>query len=225
VKIARIVTDRLPPVARALRGRRPRHSVIVVIALAAAFLGCTVEPSATGLVTTTGPTFPPPVTIGPPAASSSAGPGESVVVDTTLLGVLPAAVDGVPVTESTDGESDALANPQLPSIASALAAGLAVDSASGNFVYAVVVRLLPGGFDDTHFRDWRDSYDEGACSGAGGVVGHAQAEIASRTVFIGTCDAGVRTYHVWIEDKDLLVSASAAGDRRFGERLMAELRP
>jgi hypothetical protein len=84
---------------------------------------------------------------------------------------------------------------------------------------------LPGGFDDTHFRDWRDSYDEGACSGAGGVVGHAQAEIASRTVFIGTCDAGVRTYHAWIEDKNLLISASAAGDRRFGEGLMAGLRP
>jgi hypothetical protein len=147
------------------------------------------------------------------------------VVDTTLLGVLPAAVDGVPVTESTDGETDALANTQLPSIASALAAGLAVDSASGDFVYAVVVRLLPGGFGDAGFRGWRDSYDEGACSGAGGVVGHAQAQIAGRTVYIGTCDAGVRTYHAWIEDKNLLVSASAAGDRRFGELLMRDLRP
>jgi hypothetical protein len=199
-------------------------SLAILAAVAVLPTGCTFG-SASLVPQTPGPTLEPPGTIGPPATGSSAGPGESVVVDTTLLGVLPTAVDGVTVTESTDGETDALANSQLPSIASALAAGLAVDSPSGNFVYAVVVRLLPGGFDDTHFRDWRDSYDDGACSGAGGVVGHAQAEIASRTVFIGTCDAGVRTYHAWIEAKNLLVSASAAGDRRFGEGLMAGLRP
>ena len=201
-----------------------RFGIVFLVSVAALLLGCTVT-SSTPVPLTPGPTLVPLGTVGPLASSSSVGPGEAVVVEKALLGVLPAAVDGVPVTESTDGEGDALANPQLPSIASALAAGLAVDSASGNFVYAVVVRLLPGGFDDTHFRDWRDSYDEGACSGAGGVVGHAQAEIASRTVYIGTCNAGVRTYHTWVADKDLLVSASAAGDRRFGERVMAELRP
>ena len=209
----------------------PRSRLLVILAaVALVSTGCTAGPSSP-VLQSPGPTLEPPGTLGPPATSgppitgSSAGPGESVVVDTKLLGVLPATIDGIPVAESTDGERDALANAQLPSIASALAAGLAVDSPSGNFVYAIVVHLLPGGFDDTHFRDWRDSYDEGACSGAGGVVGHAEAEIASRTVFIGTCDAGVRTYHTWIEAKDLLVSASAAGDRRFGERLMSDLRP
>jgi len=197
---------------------------MILAAVAALSTGCTVV-SVTAVPETAGPTLEPLATIGPPATSGSGAPGEAVVVDATLLGVLPAAVGGVAVTESVDGETDALANAQLPTIASAVAAGLAVDSPSGNFVYAVVVRLLPGGFDDARFRDWRDSYDEGACSGAGGVVGHAQAEIASRTVFVGTCDAGVRTYHAWMEDKDLLVSASAAGDQRFGERLMMELRP
>ncbi|HYN69734.1 MAG TPA: hypothetical protein VEX41_05960 [Candidatus Eisenbacteria bacterium] len=210
---------------RALRARgRGRLGLVILAAVVALLPGCTVD-SSTPLPPAPGPTLEPPGTVGPPATSSSLGPGEAVVIDTALLAVLPAAVDGVPVTESTDGEADAIANPQLPGIASALAAGLAVDSASSNFVYAVVVRLLPGGFDDIRFRDWRDSYDEGACSGAGGVMGHAQAEIAGRAVFIGTCEAGVRTYHAWITDKDLLVSASAAGDRRLGERLMAGLRP
>ena len=207
--------------------RSPRQALpaLAVVAVLGTFLvGCTVD-SSTAVPATPGPTLVAPGTIGPPATESTVGPGEAVVVDPTLLAVLPAAVDGVPVTESTDGEADALANVQLPEIASALAAGLAVDSASGDFVYAVIVRLLPGGFDDTRFRDWRDSYDEGACSGAGGVVGHAETELAGRTVYIGTCDAGVRTYHAWIAEEDLLVSASAAGDRRFGERLMAELRP
>lgn len=213
---------------RALRaiGARGRGRLgIAILAAAVAMLpGCTVD-SLTPAPLTPGPTLEPPGTVGPPATSSSVGPGEALVIDRALLAVLPAAVDGVPVTESTDGEADAVANPQLPAIASGLAAGLAVDSATSNFVYAVVVRLLPGGLDDTRFRDWRDSYDEGACSGAGGVAGHAQAEIAGRTVFIGTCEAGVRTYHAWIADKDLLVSVSAAGDRRLGERLMADLRP
>jgi hypothetical protein len=211
--------------SRAMRHRSARRlSLVILAAVVGLVTACTVT-SVTAEPQTPGPTLELPGTIGPPATSSSAGPGESVVVDATLLEVLPAAVGGIPVTESTDGETDALANAQLPTIASALAAGLVVDSPTGNFVYAVVVRLLPGGFDDARFRDWRDSYDQGACSGAGGVVGHAQSEIASRTVYIGTCDAGVRTYHVWIEDKDLVVSASAAGDQRFGERLMTELRP
>jgi hypothetical protein len=209
---------------RPIHRTAPWHSLIVLATAAVLLVGCTVT-TVTAVPQTSRPTLEPLVTIGPPEATTSAGPGETVVVDTKLLGVLPAAVNGIQVTESTDGETDALANAQLPTIASALAAGLAVDSASGNFVYAVVVRLLPAGFDDAHFRDWRDSYDQGACSGAGGVVGHAEAELASRTVFIGTCDAGVRTYHAWIEDKDLLVSASAAGDQRFGERLMTDLRP
>lgn len=214
-----------------MAGRRRLALVnLVAIALATSVLGCVEQTLDTAPLTpppTLGPSpiDHPPGTIGPPATSGSGAPGEAVVVDATLLGVLPAAVGGVPVTESADGETDALANTQLPTIASALAAGLAVDSPTGNFVYAVVVRLLPGGFDDARFRDWRDSYDAGACSGAGGVVGHAQAEMASRTVYIGTCDAGVRTYHVWIEDKNLIVSASAAGDQRFGERLMTDLRP
>lgn len=208
---------------RSTRPRRLTRFTIGVL-LPTLLAGCTVESLGT-MPLTPGATLEPPGTVGPPATSGSIGPGEAVVIDTTLLAVLPGAVDGVPVTESTDGEADAIANPQLPSIASALAAGLAVDSATSNFVYAVVVRLLPGALDDIRFRDWRDSYDDGACSGAGGVVGHAQAEIGGRTVFIGTCEAGVRTYHAWIPDKDLLVSASAAGDRRLGERLIAELRP
>ena len=210
--------------------RRIASVSLVAIALVTSLLGC-IEQTLDTMPLTPPPTVGPspidrpPGTIGPPATSGSGAPGEAVVVDPTLLGVLPAAVGGIPLTESADGETDALASTQLSTIASALAAGLAVDSPSGNFVYAVVVRLLPGGLDDARFRDWRDSYDEGACSGAGGVVGHAEAEIAKRTVFIGTCDAGVRTYHVWIEDRDLVVSASAAGDQRFGERLMTDLRP
>ena len=162
-----------------------------------------------------------------PSAVASVSPSNAsgVVVDAALLAVLPATVDGVAIVESADGETDALSDQTLPQIAVAIAAGLAIDPASGEFVYAVVVRLRDGAMSEERFRDWRDSFDEGACSQAGGVVGHAEAEIAGRTVYIGSCVGGVLTYHVWLREPGLLVSASAVGDRRLGERLVEGLRP
>ncbi|MBI3746126.1 MAG: hypothetical protein HY264_06305 [Chloroflexi bacterium] len=164
-------------------------------------------------------------TIGaPPAASPTPALTSAVALDPALLAVLPPSVAGFAIAESAEAEAAARADPQLAVVGSAMVAGIAVDAASGEFVYAVVVRLRPGAMSDGVFRGWRDSYDEGACSQANGVAGNAQTEIDGRTVYIGTCAGGVRTYHVWIEDKGLLVSASAVGDRRFGELLMNALR-
>jgi hypothetical protein len=163
----------------------------------------------------------PVVTLGP---SETPVPTSGVVIDSRLLDVLPVTVEGLAVSENPEGETSALGDPQLALVGSSIAAGLAVDQASGDFVYAVVVRLLPGAMDDGVFRDWRDSYDEGACSQASGVAGNAEAQIDGRTVYIGTCTGGVRTYHVWLEPQETLISASAVGNRRFGELLMQNLR-
>ncbi|MEO7664523.1 MAG: hypothetical protein ABIV26_05300, partial [Candidatus Limnocylindrales bacterium] len=65
----------------------------------------------------------------------------------------------------------------------------------------------------------------GACSQASGVAGHAEAQIDGRTVYIGTCGGGVRTYHAWLAPDGVMVSASAVGDRRLGERLVENLSP
>jgi hypothetical protein len=172
-------------------------------------------------------------TLGPPggeesAAASSplASGGEAVVVDPTLLGILPQTVDGIAMVESAEGESAALKDPNLTKVASAVASGLAIDAATGEFVYVFVVRLMPGALDDTGYRSWRDSYDEGACSQASGVTGHAETTIGGRTVYIGTCAGGVRTYHVRLDGPGLLISASAVGEqRRLGEKLVEALRP
>ena len=184
----------------------------------------------------TSPTLPPPtaptasaqetpaVITPAPAATSTPGGGTALPIDSTLLGFLPATVGDLPLTENAEAEAAALAAPILPGVGLAAALGLAVDPATGDFVYVVVVRLRPGGLTDAVFRDWRDSFDEGACSQADGVVGHAETEIGGRTVFIGTCAGGLRTYHVWLEDRDVLISASAAGDRRLGEILFENLR-
>lgn len=187
------------------------------------------------LLAACGPSVTPSPTIAVPtataAATSTPGPTVSpgatpaVALDPSLLGVLPASVNGFDIVESPEAETAALADPQLATVGTAMVAGIAVDATVGEFVYAVVVRLKPGAMTDAVFRDWRDSYDEGACSQANGVAGNAQAEIDGRTVYIGTCAGGVRTYHVWIPERQLVVSASSVGDRRFGETLMENLRP
>jgi hypothetical protein len=103
----------------------------------------------------------------------------------------------------------------------AIAAG---SSVADDLAIVSVVRLRSGVFDEGFFRSWRDSYDEAACDAAGGVSGHAEAEIGGRTTFIGTCAGGAHTYHVRLETDDvILVSVTAVGERRLGEQVVAGL--
>jgi hypothetical protein len=195
---------------------------VVLVAGLALGLGACSPNAPSSAPGTVAPTASPSATVG---LSGSPTPTSAVAVDPSLLEVLPETVDGVPIAESADGEAEALADPGLGAVAVGVAAGLAVDAGSGEFVYVVVVRLRPGAMTDERFRDWRDSFDEGACSQAGGVTGNAEAQIGGRTVYIGSCGGGVRTYHAWLAEPGLLVSASAVGERRLGERLVEGLRP
>jgi hypothetical protein len=163
-------------------------------------------------------------TLGPPPSPTPPDETSVVTLDPTVLGFLPESVNGILVTESIDEAAQALDNPSLPKIASAMDAGVAVDAGTGNLVYAWVVRLRADKFSDEIYRQWRDSYDEGACSAAGGVTGNAEATIDERTVYITSCVQGLRAYHVWLKDQGVLISASATGDAKFGELLMDNLR-
>jgi hypothetical protein len=100
---------------------------------------------------------------------------------------------------------------------------LYIDPPSGQFAYAAVVRLATGDLTDAQFRDWRDTFDAGACAQAGGVGGHAEATIGGHDTYIGTCTGGLTTYHTILESRGLLVSISAVGDRRLGEKLVSAL--
>jgi hypothetical protein len=194
-------------------------SMALLLPLLLGATACTATPSAT---------VPFVQTSEPPASapdSSADASFSAVVIDPTLVAVFPATVGGLRVAESPDGEADASANDVLPTIASAAAAIVAVDQSTSDLVYALIVRVRPGALTDATFRDWRDSYDEGVCTSPTAVVGHAEAQIGGRTVYIGTCDNGLRTYHVWIQDAGLLISASSIGTRKLGELLMGELRP
>jgi hypothetical protein len=206
----------------------PRLTALGCLVLLAA--GCSTQPSTTQPFgsATTGldgtPSSGAPETIGPPPSPTPPDETTPVELDPTLLAFLPSTVGGVAVTESADEATQALADPSLGKIGSAVDAAVAVDTGTGNLVYAWVVRLRPGQFTDAIYRQWRDSYDEGACANAGGVVGRAEATIDGRTVSITSCTASVRTYHVWLEQAGILISASAIGDGRFGEVLMDNLR-
>lgn len=183
--------------------------------------------SPTPRATTAGPaasaTFQPPTSFGPPP-SPTPDDASPIILDPTLLAFLPESVGGIAVKEDVDGAATALSDPALPRIASAVDGALAVDTATGNLVYGWIVRLRPGVFSDSDYRQWRDAYDEGACAAGGGVVGRAEATIADRQAYVTSCTAGLHTYHVWLKDQDLLISASSIGDARLGEKLLEGLR-
>jgi len=158
---------------------------------------------------------------GPPPSPSPPDDATGVLLDPTVLEVLPAAIDGVPVNEDADEAAKLLNTLDLGAVAEAADAAVAVNG--GNLVVAWVVRLRPGRLSDAAFQQWRDSYDQGACTAAGGVLGRAQAELGGRNTFVTSCVGALRTYHVWIPERNVLVSASSVGEGRFGEKLMSSL--
>ncbi len=218
---------------------------LVALPLAALGTGCggpgssdAPGPASTGspAAVTTTPTASPGATLtaspipsapGSPSAGSSPSPSSSSTVraveDPALIEILPAEVAGNPVTLESLAFAEALADPGFAANIEAAAFGIVV--AGNDLASAVVARPVDGVVTDAWFRDWRDSYNEGACAQSGGVAGNAEADIGGRTVHIGTCAGGLRTYHTWIEDRGLLVSAFSIGEGRFGEQLMAGLRP
>ena len=170
----------------------------------------------------------PPVTS--PAAGPSMSPGAAVVVDPSLLDVLPSDVVGVERRGDDAAAAEITAGTDVATAAEAIAvalyiAGPAAGASAEVSDYAVVTvtRLRPGLLDDDFHRDWRDSFDAGVCEAAGGLDGHAEARIAGHRTFIGTCAGGVRTYHVALEDERILVSMQALGEARLGERIVEGL--
>jgi hypothetical protein len=175
-----------------------------------------------GLPPTVAPATQPAVTV-PPETLAPPSPAGPVVEDPSLLAVLPADLGGVPVAHEAQAFADAAADTAFARNVEAAAFAVVVDGE--DLASAVVAQLNPGVFSEAFFRDWRDSYDEGACGQAGGVARNAESQLGEQTVYIGTCAEGLRTYHAWIADGGLVISALSWGERRFGEQLMAGLRP
>jgi hypothetical protein len=201
-------------------------TVLAVLAIA----GCGPTPPTGVPVSTPGgtPAGPPvdaptPATAPPSGDPPTSASANTPVRDDSLLAILPPEIDGVPVVAEEASFDEAASDPafaqHVTRAAFAVAAGTE-DLASG-----VIAELVPGVVDAGFFRDWRDTYNEGACGQAGGVAGNAEAELGGRTVHIATCGGGLRVYHAWVEERGVLVSLFSLGEARFGERLMAALRP
>ena len=152
---------------------------------------------------------------------SSAGAAD---VDPALLDVLPDEVDGQPLMPD---DKTAAGIVDLPADVDAIAVGLYIRPAasSGDDLAIVnVVRLRPGVFAEEWFRSWRSTYDDGACEVAGGVApGSAVSQIGDHETHIGSCQGGVHTYHVHLTSPDRVISITALGEGRFGERVVAGL--
>ena len=204
--------------------RRPAAATVLAVVLAVAAIGCdpaTPTPSATPTPAPAGTSSP--VSNASPGPSGAVAASPLVAIDPALLDLLPKTIGSIPVMPSPESAAEPASDASLAASAQSLAGGLAVDQATGNLVVASVVKLKPGVFSDEFFRDWRDSFDQGVCGQAGGVTGNAQATMDGRTVYIGTCEGGVHTYHVHLEGPDVIVSLNSVGDSRLGEQLMDSL--
>jgi hypothetical protein len=196
------------------------------VALAVTLLVATCQPSSAspGSTPITAPASPVGAP-GSPGGSGSPGPSGALVVDASLLDVLPETVDGIAVLPAAETAARLLDDADLGRSASAVAVGLAidVDDPTGEFAVATVVRTRPGVMDDAYDEQWRADYDAAACEPAGGVDTHDRTTLGGHAVETTACVDGARTYHARLAD-DVLVSITEVGQRRLGERMMAGLR-
>jgi hypothetical protein len=163
----------------------------------------------------------------PPNPSSSSGSSLPVAApDASLIAaVLGPEQSGLTFQYDAETTGRVAADPGLVRDATALGIGLYTVTGQdpvADYAIVSVLRLRdPGSANDDWFRTYRDSYDESACAAAGGVARHAQSEIGSHTVFIGSCAGGAFTYHLRTKSDDLVVSITGVGPGRLGERLAA----
>jgi hypothetical protein len=168
---------------------------------------------------TPAPTAPPTPTTSPTVSG--------VVVDPTLLDLLPRDIEGVELRADPDTASAIAAEgsiaPFVSAIALASAFGPLATDTPGDYVVVTVARLRPDTFSDLFYRGWRDTFDSAVCELAGGVDGHAEAKIGGRQTFIGTCAGGVHTYHVHLPAQDAIVSMQGLGEGRYAEHVITGL--
>ena len=169
-----------------------------------------------------------PPSIAPSTATTSVVDVDvDVEVDASLLDVLPESIDGQPRRSDDPTALEIARTGNLGPDIEAIAVGLYVaagESASQDLAIANVVRLRSGAFSEAWYRDWRTTYDSGACEIAGGVApGAAQSRIGDHDTDIGTCQGSVHTYHVHLTGPHRVVSITAAGDGRYGELVVKGL--
>jgi hypothetical protein len=167
---------------------------------------------------------------GPVDTGTPVGPGDTdtpaseVTIDPSLLAILPRTVDSIAVIEDDDGDDQIRGDDVLPTFASAGVSAVAADASTSNLAFGYVVKLRPNAFSDAIYQDWRETFDAGACTDENQVAGTASATVDGNTVYIGTCANGLHTYHVWLKDRNTLISLWSTGEKKFGLVMLGTLR-
>jgi hypothetical protein len=180
-------------------------------------------PPATG----TPGTSPSPGTGGSPATASpspSSPPSGAIRIDPGLLAVLPGTVGGVTLSESPETEGPTATDRKLAASVDRLVSAFASSADGSDFALVWVIALKTGAFSDAFYSDWRETFNQGACSQAGGVTGSAESTIAGRAVFVGRCAGGLLTYHAYLPAANFIVSISSFGTNRYGDLLIQGLK-
>ena len=147
---------------------------------------------------------------------------DTVLVDPTLIDVLPPVAGGAERRPDPESAEELAATPDLRGVVNALALALYIDG--DDYAVASVVRPRPELATDLWFRSWRDDFDAGVCEQAGGVdPGHSQFEVDGRTVYRSTCAGGVTIYHVKLEAPARVVSIQGAGQTDLGRAIVDDL--
>jgi hypothetical protein len=154
-----------------------------------------------------------------PAGSVTAG---GVAVDPALLDHLPPNVGGLARTADPETAGEIARQQLLDLFVSDIA--VAIYPSDADYAVATVARLKDGVFDEAWFRDWRDTFDTGVCSQAGGVdTGRSEIELGGRPVHRSSCQGGVVIYHAWLPDSGVVVSVQGAGPLDAGRSVVSGL--
>ncbi len=182
-------------------------------------------PTASPTAATTAATTAPPTQA--PTPTQSPMPSPAVAVDETLLDRLPVTVAGVALVSDPDTAATIAGDPSLAIAVTAIAVAIAVVPGSSNgddIAIVSVLQLKDGIVREAFFGSYRHSFDAAACASAGGVNGTSEADIGAHRAFVGACTNGANTYHVYLEQSNVIVSVTAVGELRLGEQVIAGLR-
>jgi hypothetical protein len=163
-----------------------------------------------------------PPTTAPSDAVTSSGLASPIPVESGLLDRLPQTIDGLERQTDPSVDASIASDPNLARLARSFATALYIDATTGQFAYVSLVRLNER-LAAASAASYRESFDEAACSQAGGLARTAEATIGEHRTFIGTCGGGVRTYHVELADGGIILSVSETGERRLAEKLIRGL--
>ena len=153
--------------------------------------------------------------------SSPQGSASTAAADPDLFEVLPATDDILTLTYDPVTTAGIAADPALDPAVDAIATGLYLlkGAAEGapDFAIVNVVHLRDPSLGDNWYQSWRETYDEGACGQAGGVIRRAETTIGDVTVHVGSCAGGVFTYHVRLNEGNVILSMTSVGPARIGQ--------